>query len=166
MVDFEHLSIFQKEGFEGFLKLDDLLFNCSPIPAIKGVYMILWINKKPPEFLAIGTGGHFKRRDPNISMAELKHNWVENTQVVYIGKAGGDDSKATLRSRLTQYFRFGQGKNVGHYGGRLIWQIKNCKELLVCWKPLPNDDPRSVEAELIREFVSTYKKRPFANLAN
>lgn len=165
MLDYNNITSIKESGFLGFVKLHDI-FNNSLIPDIKGVYMILCCEPKPPEFLTVGTGGHFKGRDPNISIAELKHNWVENTIVVYIGKAGGDDSKATLRSRLIQYFRFGQGKNVGHYGGRLIWQIKNPKELVVCWKPLPNDDPRIVEAELIRDFVTTYKKRPFANLAN
>jgi len=166
MLNFNNIRTIEESGFLGFVKLEQLFVNGSLIPDIKGVYMVLCINNIPPEFLDVGTGGHFKGKNPNISLTELKHNWVENTKVVYIGKAGGDDSKATLRSRLTQYFRFGQGKNVGHYGGRLIWQIKNSKELLVCWKPLPNDDPRNVEAELIREFVKIYKKRPFANLAD
>jgi hypothetical protein len=128
--------------------------------------MILYCESDSPQFLPIGTGGFFKGRDPNISIQVLKQHWVENTCVIYIGKAGGEDSKSTLRSRLTQYFRFGQGKNVGHYGGRLIWQIKNSKELLVCWKPLPNEEPRMVEAELIRSFIKVYNRRPFANLAN
>jgi hypothetical protein len=166
MLDFNNVSAIREAGFFGFVKLHEVFGNCSLIPNAKGVYMILCCVICLPEFLTIGTGGYFKGRDPNISLAELQHHWIENTVVVYIGKAGGDDSKATLKSRLTQYFRFGQGKNVGHYGGRLIWQLKNSRDLLVCWKPLPNEDPRSVEAELIQEFVITYKKRPFANLAN
>ena len=166
MLDSNNIKAIKESGFLGFVKLQDLFDNSSIIPDIKGVYMILYYDPKPPEFLDIGTGGHFKDKNPNISMQALKNNWVEETKVVYIGKAGGDDSKATLRSRLTQYFRFGQGKNVGHWGGRLIWQIKNSKELLVCWKPLPNEDPKDAEAELIQKFVSNYKKRPFANLAN
>lgn len=166
MLEFNDIATIRESGFLGFAKIHDLINNCSLIPNVKGVYMILCWDQTLAEFLSVGTGGHFKGRDPNISLAELQHHWIENTIVVYIGKAGGDDSKATLRSRLTQYFRFGQGKNVGHYGGRLIWQLKNSKDLLVCWKPLLNEDPRSVEAELIRQFVNTYKKRPFANLAN
>jgi hypothetical protein len=166
MLDFNNTSTIKEAGFSGFIKLHDLFDNCSLIPNVKGVYMILCCDICPPEFLPIGTGGHFKGRDPNISIAELQHHWIEDTVVVYIGKAGGDDSKATLRSRLTQYFRFGQGKNVGHYGGRLIWQLKNSGDLLICWKPLLDEDPRSVEAELIRRFVIKYKKRPFANLMN
>jgi hypothetical protein len=166
MLDFNNIGAIKESGFLGFVKLHDLFVSSSLLPETKGVYMILCINNNPPEFLDIGTGGHFKGRNPNISLSELRYNWVENTKVVYIGKAGGDDSKATLRSRLTQYFRFGQGKNVGHYGGRLIWQLKNSEELLVCWKPLPNEDTRMVETELIQDFVRTYKKRPFANLTN
>lgn len=166
MLEFNDIATIKEAGFFGFVKLHDLFDNCSLIPNVKGVYMILCCDHTPPDFLIVGSGGHFKGRDPNIPLAELQHHWIDKTIVVYIGKAGGDDSKATLRSRLTQYFRFGQGKNVGHYGGRLIWQLKNSSDLLVCWKPLPDEDPRSVEAELIRRFVNTYKKRPFANLAN
>jgi hypothetical protein len=166
MFDFNDIKAIEELGFLGFIKLGDLFDNSSIIPDIKGIYMILYNDNNTPEFLITGTGGHFKGKNPNISMQALKHNWIEDTKVVYIGKAGGDDSKATLWSRLTQYFRFGQGKNVGHWGGRLIWQIKNSKELLVCWKPLPNADPRDAEAELIQKFVTVYRKRPFANLAN
>jgi hypothetical protein len=97
---------------------------------------------------------------------ELKSNWVENSLVVYIGKAGSETSKATLNSRLKQYFGFGQGKNIGHWGGRLIWQLKNSADLIVCWKPLPTDDPRTFENQLIKKFVSEFSKRPFANLAD
>ncbi|MGE5411757.1 MAG: GIY-YIG nuclease family protein, partial [Clostridiales bacterium] len=89
----------------------------------------------------------------------LESNWVENTKVVYIGKA------TSLKSRLRQYFSFGQGKNIGHYGGRLIWQLKYSKDLVVCWESLPTD-PREHEAELIRQFATIYGRRPFANLQN
>jgi hypothetical protein len=71
-----------------------------------------------------------------------------------------------LQSRLRQYFSFGQGKNIGHYGGRLIWQLENSKELIVCWKALPAEDPRAIEADYIQQFVNEFSKRPFANLAN
>jgi len=91
---------------------------------------------------------------------------VDDTIVVYIGKAGKDGSSATLQSRLRQYFGFGQGKNVGHWGGRFIWQLKNSADLVVCWKALPTTDPRTVEADLIQDFVSKFSQRPFANLAN
>jgi len=121
---------------------------------------------KKGEFLTVGTGGHFKGKNPNVPISVLKANWVEDTLVVYIGKAGKDGSSATLQSRLRQYFGFGQGRDIGHWGGRLIWQLKNSADLVVCWKALPANDPRTVEADLIQQFVAKFSKRPFANLAD
>jgi hypothetical protein len=164
-MNFTELEEIKKEGFEGFKTMRELFNDNSIISKMKGVYMVLNLSKEK-EFLTVGTGGFFKGKNPNVSIQELKNNWVENAIVVYIGKAGGEGSGATLQSRLGQYFRFGQGKNVGHYGGRLIWQLKNSADLIVCWKELPTEDPRMVESELIRQFVSQYSKLPFANLTN
>ena len=165
VMDFKDIEQIKKAGFLGFKTMKELFAYSSSIPKIMGVYLILNQTKKI-EFLTVGTGGHFKGKNPNVSLSGLKEHWVDDTIVVYIGKAGKAGSKATLRSRLQQYFGFGQGKNIGHYGGRLIWQLGNSNDLVVCWKPLPDDDPRTVEAELIRQFVEQYSKRPFANLTN
>lgn len=156
---FNNLDELKKAGFIGFKKMKDLFLDSSMLPDSKGVYLILNHENRPGDFLTIGSGGHFKGKNPNISIAELKANWVDNTKVVYIGKA------TSLKSRLKQYFGFGQGKNIGHYGGRLIWQLKYSQELVVAWKPL-NTDPREYESDLISQFVSTYGSKPFANLKN
>jgi hypothetical protein len=156
---FNDIEEIKKAGFTGFIKMSELFLDSSMLPDNKGVYLVLNIDNKPGEFLTVGSGGHFKGKDPNISLADLISNWVDNTKVVYIGKA------TSLRSRLRQYFSFGQGKNIGHYGGRLIWQIKYSKDLVVCWKSLTTD-PREFEANLIQQFVKTFGCRPFANLAN
>lgn len=153
-------------GFEGFKRTSDLFIDNSLIPKEKGVYLILNLQYKTQSFLQAGTGGFFKGKDPNVSLERLKDNWVDNSLVVYVGQAGGNNSKATLQSRLKQYLNFGQGKNVGHWGGRLIWQLECSSELIVCWKPLVEDDPRNVERGLIKQFVSKFSKRPFANLVN
>ena len=157
---FNDIDEIKKAGFTGFKKMSELFLDSSMLPDKNGVYLVLNIDNKPGEFLAVGSGGHFKGKDPNISLEELKSNWVDNTKVVYIGKA------TSLKSRLRQYFGFGQGKNIGHWGGRLIWQLKNSNDLIVCWKPLLNDDPRTFENTLIKKFVSEFSKRPFANLAD
>lgn len=165
-MDCNDIDSIKKTGFAGFKTMQELFVDDSQLPTIKGVYLVLNLDKTPPEFLKTGTGGHFKGKNPNVSPLELKANWVDKTLVVYIGKAGSDSSSATLRSRLRQYFGFGQGKSIGHWGGRLIWQIAFSHKLAVCWKPLPNEDPRTVEAQLIKEFVSQFGSRPFANLAD
>lgn len=116
------------------------------------------------QFIEIGTGGAFKGRNPNVLIDVLRDNWVEKTPIIYIGKAGGEGSRATLRSRLKQYFRFGQGEAVGHWGGRYIWQLKNAQDIIVCWKEMSKEEPRTFEKQLIATFVKQFGKRPFANL--
>ena len=86
--------------------MSDLFLDSSMLPDNKGVYLIFNADNKPVEFLTVGSGGYFKGKNPNISLVELKANWVDNTKVVYIGKA------TSLKLRLRQYFSFGQGKNI------------------------------------------------------
>jgi len=165
-MDFNSTEELKQFGFKGFLKMRDLFTNSSAVPKRMGVYLVLRESSEPVQFLTVGSGGFFKGKNPNVSIQELKANWVDGSAVVYIGKAGADGKKATLQSRLRQYFRFGQGKNVGHWGGRLIWQIQGAEDFLVCWKETPDEAPREVEAQLIREFTSQFLKRPFANLTD
>jgi excinuclease UvrABC nuclease subunit len=146
-------------GFSGFKKMSELFKNSDTIPDRQGVYLVLNPDfEKNPEFLQTGTGGHFKGKNPNVTIDELKRNWVEKTPIVYIGKA------TSLKSRLRQYFRFGQGQAVGHWGGRFIWQLKNSNDLIVCWKELP--DARVQESSMIQKFKNKFGKRPFANLSD
>jgi len=163
---FSFIEEILKNRFTGFLKMSELFYDSRSLPKTRGIYLVLYLADKSPEFMTIGTGGHFKGKDPNIAIAELKKNWVDDAIVVYIGKAGKEGSSATLQSRLRQYFSFGKGGNVGHWGGRYIWQLRNSNELVVCWKELPEDDPRTVEADLIKKFITRYGKRPFANLSD
>ena len=96
---------------------------------------------------------------------EVPHEpgWIENTAVLYIGKAGPGRT-ATLKSRLQAYIQFGQGRPVGHRGGRYIWQLLHSCDLVVCWKATGSLSPRDVEKELIREFEVRYRELPFANI--
>lgn len=112
----------------------------------------------------LAPGGWFRGKDPNVAEAVLRANWVENASVLYIGKAGDPGKSATLRSRLTQYLKFGDDKAVGHWGGRYIWQLADAQELCVAWKPLPDGEPSVVETALIAAFSAHYGRRPFANL--
>jgi hypothetical protein len=163
---FSSLENVRKEGFLGFQKIGDLFLNCNSIPEKPGVYVVLYCCSNTPVFLDKGTGGKFKGRDPNVTGVVLASNWIKNTVVIYIGQAGGNGSEATLRKRLRQYLRFGQGAAVGHWGGRYIWQIKDSKNLVVCWKPCLTEDPRATEVNLIQNFRQLYGKMPFANIAS
>jgi hypothetical protein len=62
--------------------------------------------------------------------------------------------------------RFSQGFTVGHYGGRLIWQLKNHSELKFRWLTLSDIEPSELEKKLLAEFIGQCGKRPFANLTS
>jgi hypothetical protein len=49
-----------------------------------------------------------------------------------------------------------------HWGGRLLWQVERCENLLVAWLLAPNF--AELESKLIDEFVGQYGRLPFANL--
>jgi hypothetical protein len=152
------LNSIKQSGFCGFKTIAELQDNYQVIPVSAGVYQVLWVNDAMPEFVPHGTGGFFKNKDPNVPISELSAHWVPQSIIIYIGKA------TSLRERLTQYLKFGQGKAIGHRGGRYIWQIEKSSELQICWKELDRDDPRELEKQLIQNFKNEFGRRPFANL--
>ena len=158
----------EAQGFEGFRPIGELMNGVkSVIPAQMGVYVVLREDNTKPVFVTKGTGGFFKGKDPNVPVSELQANWVEDTNILYIGKAGGFGSTSTLQKRLGQYLRFGQGACVGHWGGRYIWQLADSRELIVCWKVLSSEAPRQIEQQMIADFKEAHNgKRPFANLTD
>ncbi len=163
-MDYNSIESLKHEGLEGFEDVQSLMNSqCNSVPKMSGIYFILnpTYEKK---FMKTNVGGHFKDKDPTIRIEELERNWVKDSIILYMGKAGGPTSKATLHKRLLQYMRFGQGEPIGHWGGRLIWQLGNSHDLIVCWGKLPDGDPWEVEKALILDFASQFGKRPFANL--
>ncbi|MBA2680476.1 MAG: hypothetical protein H0U76_19035 [Ktedonobacteraceae bacterium] len=162
---FDSMEELVRHGFQGFASIASLQASrCHEVPAEPGVYLVVRPDMTPPQFLDPGTGGFFKGKDPNVRPATLRSEWVDQTVVVYIGKAGGPQGQATLRSRLWQYMQYGQGKTIGHQGGRYIWQLADSAHLQICWQPTPNEVPAVAESRLIQEFKTVYGKRPFANL--
>lgn len=163
--DFKSIDNLRRNGFSGFVSVAALRQDLTQIPDIRGVYMVVREIGNRPQFRATGSGGHYKGTDPNVPIEKLRMNWVEETCVLYIGKAGDEHSHATLRSRLRQYLQFGAGKPIGHKGGRYIWQLEDAEDLLFCWKPLPSGYPPKEETALLAAFKCQYEGRlPFANL--
>lgn len=144
----------EKAGFTGWLPFAAI--RASACPTSGGVYVVIFDTDGPVAFTERSCGGWFKGKDPTVTPEALAANWVDDAEVVYIGKAD------QLRRRLTQYADFGAGKPVGHWGGRLIWQLPLPDRLIVGWKETPGRIPVEVEAELIASFRQAHGKPPFA----
>jgi hypothetical protein len=144
------------DGFVGWVAFPRVLSD-DEVPRVAGVYVVARSASGPPVFLANSPAGRFKGEDPTVGKDALTANWVPGASIVYIGKAD------ELRRRLRQFADFGAGKPVGHWGGRLIWQLSDSETLLVAWKRTPGQVPREVEAGLISQFRAEHGKAPFAN---
>jgi len=144
-------------GFVGFKSIASLRESkCAEVPSSPGVYMVLRTSGLPPQWLETSTGGWFKKRNPTVAVSVLEARLIQETPVVYIGKAD------VLRKRLRDYLAFGSGKPVGHWGGRYIWQLGDADDLIVAWKVV--EQPGVVEGELLRAFSARFGALPFANL--
>jgi hypothetical protein len=165
-MDFQDIDDIRGNGFEGFVPIRDLqACGCREIPDQPGIYLVLTSSPYPSEFLPQSIGGRHKGKDPTETVRSLADKWVDGALVLNIGKAGATGKKATLRTRLGDYMRFGQGKKAGHRGGRYIWQLGDSRDLLVCWKPTPGFVPRLIQKAMIEEFKRQHNgRRPFANL--
>jgi hypothetical protein len=149
-------------GYRGFTRFQDLRDGgLARVPQAAGAYVVLRRPTSTPSFAAESCGGHFKGKNPTVAIALLQAKWVEEAEVVYVGKA------SNLRGRLKQYADYGAGKPVGHQGGRYIWQLTDSDALLVAWKPSDADQPAStLEAKLVGFFKSEHGRLPFANIAD
>lgn len=102
-MNFNEIDEIKSNGFSGFKSIAELWEDKSEILKRKGVYLILNPSYENTEFINPGVGGFFKGKDPNVLIDELESNYIENCKVVYIGKAGSLNGKATLNSRIGQF---------------------------------------------------------------
>jgi len=157
------IAALKARGFEGFRAVSALHDDrCVEVPVARGVYALVRESLDPPEFLAKSVGGWYRGKDP--SATRLEEQWVPGAQVLYYGRAAGPGVRSLLQQRVKRYLRFGHGKRVAHWGGRLVWQLADHESLLVAWLPTPEHEPAALQAELVREFFEHYNRLPFANL--
>ena len=105
-------------GFTGWQTWAELRSSdCRQVPHAPAVYVVYRDTNDAPDFLHVNPGGRFKGKDPTVTRGELISSLVPDAHVVYIGKADIADR------RFKQFSRFGAGEPVGHWGGRLIWQL-------------------------------------------
>lgn len=151
------------DGFTGFRTLADLEIN--RIPQKPGIFAVLRPEGFRPQYLARSTAGVFKKKDPTLRADALAAEWVDDAEVLYLGKAGpGSKGNRGLRRQIQEFVDFGKGKPPGHWDGRLIWQLAGAGSLIVAWKELPAEQLTAVEAGYHAGFREEYGRLPFANL--
>lgn len=142
------------QGFITIAKLRET--KLAEVPRKPGVFVVLRVNSNPVQFLDNSPAGHFKGKDPTVSLSDLQRNWIEDTPILYYGRSGN------LNDRLGDFIQFGIGEPVGHWGGRLVWQIDGAEQFLIAW--CTTIDYKNGKKELLRVFKSRFGKFPFANL--
>jgi hypothetical protein len=164
-ISFDSIDLIRAAGFCGFKAIRELQASrCREVPRMSGVYLVLRNAALGSAFSSRSCGGRFKGKDPTVPVSRLERQWIEKAIVLYIGKAGGGRSNAVLQQRLWAYVRFGLGEPVGHWGGRLIWQLENCFDLIVCWRISGEEDAERLETYLLSKFSAHHGRLPFANL--
>ena len=142
--------------------ISEIKNNYDKIPNNNGVYFIVnLVESTPIQFTDdignIKTEYQGKSLLYNESDLIRKYNNGDKT-ILYIGKAEREDG---LRKRLQEYIDYGYGKNASHRGGRAIWQIKNNKQLGLCWIEVDNSE--KIEKQLLTKYKQKYKTFPVAN---
>lgn len=151
-------------GFTGFRPITALEVN--RVPQRPGIFVVLRPAGFEPRFLAKSTAGIFKKKDPSLPQERLAAEWIDEADILFIGKAGpGSKGNRGLRRQIQEFMDFGNGKPPGHWDGRLIWQLADAGSLLVAWKELPAEAVNSAQANYHAQFCQGHDDRlPFANL--
>lgn len=155
----------KEAGFCGFLTVNELLDTSTrrEIPPGSGIYVVMYAGDQPPEFLKVSTAGWFKGKDPTLRLEELEARWVEGELMVYVGMSGEGPS-AGLRKRIRALLRYGTGHNIGHAGGRALWQLPSSGHLVVCWRTTADGQKAAAEERrMLNEFRKRHGQLPFAN---
>jgi hypothetical protein len=148
-------------GFEGFLPIKGL--RSADVPDSAGIYVVLRPDESEPEFLDRNPTLPRNGVDPTVTAAELAEAWLDDAEVLYIGRTGRPGGRRTLKRRLTEFRRHGARKTDKHWGGRYIWQLVDEEDLLVAWRVSTGEDAADEKTELLADFRETYGAPPFAN---
>lgn len=150
----------EARGWDGFIPLATL--NDSVVPDGPGVYVVLRDDATEPVFLPERPHAS-ARQAQGYTESDLRSRWVPDASVLNIGRAG-----TSLRKRLRQYRKFGEGSGLNHKGGRSVWQLADASRLTVAWRQFPiafdGLGTRTAESGLIAKFQEAHGgAMPLAN---
>ena len=135
--------------------------RCINVPKVSGIYFV----KKPKNFnieINIATVSYQYIKDKSLiydkSLLGKKYEKLLDKDILYIGKA---NCKNGLHKRIKQYILYGYQKSKLHKGGRAIWQIINCKDLIVEFYEC--HDCELQEKKLLMEYHNRNGTYPLAN---
>jgi hypothetical protein len=149
-------------GFAGFVPFSAL--TVADLPTAPGVYAVVRPSHDAPAFSGDSPAGRVKGKDPAVAVDVLAKRWVEGPEVLYIGTATlGSAGRRGLQKRIDEYRRNGAGEPTAHRGGRYIWQLEDCEDLLVAWN-VTDEDAATVGSRMLDHFGERYGALPFANL--
>jgi hypothetical protein len=162
--DFDSVEGLRAMGFEGFASVRDVRRDdCRSLPRENGVYVLVRAREGEPRFNARGTAAFWRGQNPNLKVEDLATRWVPGAILVYVGRAAGTGVRGKLQQRVKRLLRFGEGKNVAHWGGRYVWQLTDAYDLQVAWKVCK--DAVRQEVALLGAFEARHDAPPFANVA-
>jgi hypothetical protein len=151
-------SWLEANAFGGFAAVRSLIEGTARFPWEPGVYVVLRESTEPPRFLEQSPCGHFKGRDPTVSVDVLEGRWIEGCDAIYIGQS------SNLAERWRARLAFAAGRPVGAWGGRYMWQIEDAQDLVVAYRTCSTGERLTLEGELLKQFRDDWGRLPFANL--
>jgi len=151
-----------KNQFGKFHSLEDLHDGrFAWVPDETGIYIVI----KPKNLDAIFSSNttaiaEYKRKSMLYSIDKLLSKFEHSDkEILYIGKAGGNDNK--LKERIEQFVKYGYRLVDNHRGGRAIWQMENNKNFLLGFVECNN--PEEEEIKHLSQYRQKYGVLPVAN---
>ena len=135
--------------------------NFAEIPTKEGIYWIRVPREFQVCFLDTKTAmKYFRGKEMLYPQEKLVDKYVnlKEKEILYIGKAS---AKKGLKQRICQYIKYGYGLGKIHRGGRAIWQIDGCENLLIEYRCCDNSERE--EKRLLLEYRERNNSYPLAN---
>lgn len=123
------------------------------LPKESGIYVIKNSDNKPIEILENPDKDNIHKKYESNFQEKCKNI---NKLYLYIGKT---NAKRGIQNRLSNYIKYGYGKNVPHKGGYHLWFVKNNKYLFANYATIEEINEKQNKLYVnARDIAKTYHK--------